>query len=145
VHVTVSKEVQFDAGHRVPDHASKCRNPHGHRYRVVAHVGGVVQVAPGTSEDGMVVDFGVIKALLTDLIHDRWDHGFIVAYTDTVMKQALAAGDDWHVVVEDYVPTAENLAAHCATLLTAPLAERGLTLEAVEVWETPTSCARWDR
>lgn len=27
--IVVSKEIQFDAGHRVPDHASKCQNPQG--------------------------------------------------------------------------------------------------------------------
>lgn len=56
---SVSKDVQFDAGHRVPSHASKCRNPHGHRYRVVAYCVGDVVEDGGSADDGMVVDFGI--------------------------------------------------------------------------------------
>lgn len=28
-----TRRLEFDAGHRVPLHESKCKNPHGHRGR----------------------------------------------------------------------------------------------------------------
>ena len=52
--VRISKEVQFDAGHRVPNHASKCKNPHGHRYRVVVHCAGEIIDDPEHESDGML-------------------------------------------------------------------------------------------
>lgn len=143
----VSKYVEFDAGHRVPSHASKCRNPHGHRYRVVAHVAGPILEPTGASDDGMVVDFGTIKQLLTEHVHDVYDHAFVVWEHDPSMIAALAVGSDqdgteWRVVVVPFVPTAENLAQHTydvlATHMPAPL-----RLHHVDIYETPTSVASY--
>ena len=141
----ISKEVQFDAGHRVPNHKSKCRNPHGHRYRVVVHCVGHIIEEPGASDEGMLIDFSDLKEMMTSLIHDVLDHGFIVYEHDGVMRTSLGAGaQGWKVIVFPYVPTAENLARWCWDELAIPLEMhyRGnLTLECVEVWETPTSMA----
>ena len=30
--ISVTRRLEFDAGHRIPDHRSQCRNLHGHRY-----------------------------------------------------------------------------------------------------------------
>ena len=32
--LTITRKLEFDAGHRIPDHTSQCRNLHGHRYTV---------------------------------------------------------------------------------------------------------------
>jgi 6-pyruvoyltetrahydropterin/6-carboxytetrahydropterin synthase len=147
----VTKEVEFDAGHRVPLHESKCKNPHGHRYKVKAHVSGPLKTAG--SESGMVVDFGRIKQLLTTRVHDKYDHGFIVQDIDETLRAFLLneySGDDgellhadWNVTVVDYPPTAENLAAEIFRDLVEKIAEMGpdVQLEFIEVWETPTSVA----
>ena len=144
---TVSKEVEFDAGHRVPNHASKCRNPHGHRYRVRATAAGDIVAEAGASSEGMVVDFGDLKALLTDLVHDRFDHGFIVHAADRPMRKALAMLDEPKVIVVPYIPTAENLAADIYRTVGPELADRwgatNVRLTLVEVWETPTSLATY--
>lgn len=131
---TLTKEVQFDAGHRVPLHRSKCRHPHGHRYRVVVTCHGLVPT------DGMVVDFGILKTAMMDHIHDRFDHGMILQDTDTELIRFL---DDqgWRVEVMSEAPTAENLAAKCFSILDRKLTEPNLELVSVTVWETPTSSA----
>ena len=72
---TISKEIQFDAGHRVPLHTSKCKNPHGHRYRVVAFLEG--ELITSGPETGMVRDFSHVKQALTEFVHDVFDHGFV--------------------------------------------------------------------
>lgn len=147
----IHREVQFDAGHRVPEHDSKCRNPHGHRYRVVVRVRGPI-VEHG-AEAGMVMDFGRLKALLTELVHDRYDHGFVVASSDQAMLTALYAGSDmdvaasacapWRTVVVPWVPTAENFAQAIFVDVAQRIAEVGRDVEVVQVdvWETPNCCA----
>lgn len=142
----ITKEVEFDAGHRVPGHTSKCRNPHGHRYRVEVMVSGPIIEEPGRPDCGMLVDFGDLKQLLVQLVHDHYDHAFIVWEADTEMRQALE-GHDWKVVVVPYVPTAENIARLVWLALAPVVAARfgdDLQLERVKVWETPTSVA-WYR
>lgn len=137
--VTVSKEVEFDAGHRVPNHESKCRHPHGHRYRVRVTCDGEVNADPLSPEYGMVIDFGVLKQLLTANVHDLWDHAMIVHTHDHELLTALA-GHDWRVVEVPCVPTAENIARMVHDLISGHL-PTGLTITTVEVWETPTSLA----
>ncbi len=143
----ISKEVQFDAGHRVPRHSSKCKNPHGHRYRIVAHCRGWIINDPTSSDDGMLIDFGELKSILTIRVHDVLDHGFIVHKNDFVMLDALQSGRDveeWNVIEFPYVPTAENIARWIWEEIEPVIKEhfRGnLMLDHIECWETPTSCA----
>lgn len=139
--VTVSKEVQFDAGHRVPNHVSKCRHPHGHRYRVRVHCEGPVNTNPDDPEFGMVVDFGIIGEALRH-VHDAWDHTMLVAHTDFELREALA-GHDWAVVVLPFVPTAENLARDIHDRVADELETTDLHVTRVDVWETPTSLATY--
>jgi 6-pyruvoyltetrahydropterin/6-carboxytetrahydropterin synthase len=150
----ISKEVEFDAGHRVPSHGSKCRNPHGHRYRVRVTCEGPIVDDPGAPDDGMLVDFGDLKVLMNERIHDELDHGFICHHADPLLDVLHAAGLDdpnaplgWHVIEFPYIPTAENLARWCWHELVDPIAHRfrdGLRLVEVAVWETPTSVAYYE-
>ena len=144
----ITKEIQFDAGHRVPLHASKCKNPHGHRYRVVVHIrGDLIKSGP---ESGMVKDFSILKQVMMEKIHDVYDHGFIVHNQDHAMLKSLGvyydpefsgytSGYDWKVVVVPFVPTAECLAKEFYQILASD--KRLPNVLQVDVWETPTSCA----
>lgn len=142
----ITKEVQFDAGHRVPNHNSKCRSPHGHRYRVCATIAGDLRSEPGASDEGMVVDFGDLKKVMTEKIHDALDHSFIIHVGDVVMLDALApstTGELFKVVPFPYIPTAENLALWCFEQLREPVRNMHCILCNVTVFETPTSEATY--
>ena len=141
----VSKEIEFDAGHRVPDHEGKCSSPHGHRYRIVLAVQGDLQMEG--SRTGMVLDFGEIKKVLTE-VHDKYDHGFMFYRLDARMRALVDYSMpkwDWKWVSVEFSPTAENLAKdifeYCEERFD-DLALPGTPL-CVEVWETPTSMAMY--
>lgn len=137
---SVTKEVQFDAGHRVPLHDSKCKNPHGHRYRVEITVEGDL-VTTGSST-GMVVDFSHLKALMQTHIHDRYDHSFIAFHFDHVGQALLDADPEFKVVIVNFHPTAENLARDIFLEFDALVYNLWRAkLTKVAVWETPTSVA----
>lgn len=141
---SLQKEVEFDAGHRVPNHGSKCYNPHGHRYRVRVTCSGSVVGEPGAADEGMVVDFGDLKKWMTELVHDKFDHAFVVFSGDRLMREALSQDETWAVVVVDWIPTAENFAHDIFDILHPVVAthwRENMALTRVEVWETPTSCA----
>ena len=141
---SLSKEVEFDTGHRVPDHQSKCRNPHGHRYRLRATCEGDVVNENGAADNGMLVDFSDLKGWMTEFVHDVYDHAFVVYGGDTSMRMALLSDPDWKVVVVPFTPTAENLARSIFDTLASIIEThwRGnLRLSKIELWETPTSVA----
>jgi len=141
----VTRQVEFDAGHRVPNHESKCRNPHGHRYKVVATVTGRLVDRSGASDEGMVLDFGVLSELLQFHVHDKYDHGFIVYENDDVMQRLFWDADDqnWKVIHVDWIPTAENMARAIFEDLypeVVKMTDDGrVLLTGIEVWETPKS------
>jgi 6-pyruvoyltetrahydropterin/6-carboxytetrahydropterin synthase len=138
----VTRAIELDAGHRVPLHHSKCRNPHGHRYKIEAGVSGPLVTTPH-SDHGMVVDFGALKELMVEQIHERWDHAFLVWEQDRELRACLE-GHDWRVVILELVPTAENLAFLVFHDL-RPWVEKAwdgrVKLEMIRVWETPSCTA----
>ena len=144
---SIRRWVETDTGHRVPNHKSKCRHLHGHRYRWEAEIEGDVVTDPGVSDEGMLMDFGDISAILTREIHDVVDHAFVVYSGDGDAIQALQVmGSTHRTVVVDFIPTAENL-ARWAFQKIEPLIQSSygnkLRLVAMHVRETPKSWASW--
>jgi 6-pyruvoyltetrahydropterin/6-carboxytetrahydropterin synthase len=140
----ISKEIEFDAGHRVPSHDGKCRSPHGHRYKVRVFVTGEVIDEEGNPEDGMIKDFGFLKTLLTEYVHDPLDHAFIYHCDDRIMCSWFGEKKQFKSVKFPYVPTAENIARWCYEELKPHMKEVGARLTEICVWETPTSMAVYD-
>lgn len=144
IHVT--RRIEFDAGHRIPDHKSKCRNVHGHRYALEATVAGSPIRRAGASDNGMVLDFGDLKEIMQREIGDPWDHGFLVFERDAPLLTLLhALGANHNTVVLPFVPTVENLVEHAFIKLSKALdggAEVGWRLlQHVRLYETPNCWA----
>jgi len=142
--VIITRRLEFDAGHRIPDHRSLCRHLHGHRYAIEVTVSGDITRMDGDPRNGMVVDFSEIKTLIKQLVVDRWDHAFLAYQGDTAIIAFLDTLPDHRTVVLDVVPTAENLAQKAFDLLDAPvgaLANKALRLENVRIYETPNCWA----
>ena len=108
--LTITRKLEFDAGHRIPDHKSQCRNLHGHRYTLEITLTGAVIDVEGSSDNGMIMDFSDIKSLAKEHLVDVWDHAFIVYERDDAVREFLATLPGHKTVVIDRIPTVENLA-----------------------------------
>ncbi|MDR2030727.1 MAG: 6-carboxytetrahydropterin synthase [Azoarcus sp.] len=140
----ITCRLEFDAGHRIPDHASQCRHLHGHRYVIEVSLGGGIIDAPGSAFNGMVMDFGEVKRIAREEIVERWDHAFLAWRGDTRVVEFLATLPGHKTVLFDAVPTAENLAAEAFRLLDAAYRDsygNALRLERVRLFETPNCWA----
>lgn len=141
--IEITRKVEFDAGHRIPDHASKCRNAHGHRYVLEATVRGKVKMLPGASDNGMVQDFGDLKAIMNRAVADHWDHAFLVYACDKEMISALAfLGSEHKTIMFDKVPTVENLVVIASSAIMEELPD-DIELWHVRLYETPNCWADW--
>ena len=143
----IRRYVETDTGHRVPNHKSKCRHLHGHRYRFEAEIEGDVVSVEGVSDEGMLMDFSDVSKILTEKVHDVVEHAFVVYQGD---KQALSAlelmNDDHRTVIVDFIPTAENLAKWAFEQVEPHIQSvygNTLRLVAMHVRETPKSTASW--
>ena len=142
MHITT--RLEFDAGHRIPSHKSQCRNLHGHRYAIEITLSGDIIEQPGSSDEGMVMDFSDVKAIARSAVVDVWDHAFIVYRGDTAVRDFLDSLPNHRTVVMDSVPTAENLAAEAFRILKDRYQDvygNHLRLERVRLYETPNSWA----
>jgi len=149
--IKVSKEIEFDMGHRIPNHKSKCSHPHGHRYKVVAVVSGPLHDTEDTNQ-GMVIDFGDLKKILMEKIHDVYDHGFMVHDQDPLGYHLTNfESEDFQGIMNchyvNFIPTAENLAHHFFGIVDVELVviDWPLRLIELQVHETPTSVATCTR
>ncbi|MET0268018.1 MAG: 6-carboxytetrahydropterin synthase QueD [Duganella sp.] len=142
--LTITRKLEFDAGHRIPDHKSQCRNLHGHRYTLEITLTGEIITAEGNSDNGMIMDFSDIKSLAKEHLVDVWDHAFIVYEQDTAVREFLASLPGHKTVVIDRIPTVENLAHVAFGILKAAYIDRfgtGLRLHKLVLHETPNCWA----
>ena len=140
----ITRRLEFDSGHRIPNHRSLCRHLHGHRYALEVTLSGDVVATRGDAREGMVLDFSEVKEIATRVIVDVWDHAFLAWRDDHVVLDFLATLPDHRTVVFAAPPTAEHLAQAAFDLL-APAYRREygaqLTLERVRLYETPNCWA----
>jgi 6-pyruvoyltetrahydropterin/6-carboxytetrahydropterin synthase len=140
--LTITRKLEFDAGHRIPDHNSQCRNLHGHRYALHITLSGAVVERDGQPDNGMIMDFSDIKAIARKHLVDLWDHAFLVYDKDAVVRQFLDSLPDHKTVVLDRVPTVENLAQIAFDTLTSVFQrETKLVLTKITLFETPNCWA----
>ena len=142
--LTITRKLEFDAGHRIPDHNSQCRNLHGHRYTLEITLTGQVVDHDGQADNGMIMDFSDVKALAKDNLVDLWDHAFLVYEKDTKVMEFLESLPNHKTVVLNRVPTVENLAKIAFDILKTVYQDRystGLSLSKIKLFETPNCWA----
>ena len=142
--ISITRRLEFDSGHRIPNHDGQCRHLHGHRYAIEVTLTGEVADHPGKADDGMVLDFGDIKKLANELIVNKWDHAFLVAKEDESLVNFLASIPDHKTVILDVIPTVENLAQTAFSIL-EPVFKNNfsgrLNLNRLRLYETPNCWA----
>ena len=141
----ITKQIEIDLGHRVPNHKSKCKNIHGHRYRIEVGVDDKVIQSVGASDEGMVIDFGDLKEIMMEEIDAKFDHGFVVYEKDEFINIfSSLSNKGMKMLFKDFIPTAENLARHWYDLIKLKLKEKDIKIAHVKVWETPSSTALYN-
>ncbi len=81
------RKIEIDAGHRIPDHNSKCKNLHGHRYTIELHVTGPLII--GGPEKGMVKDFSLLKKCMMNVVDKTCDHGLMLSIKDPLLQNSI--------------------------------------------------------
>lgn len=140
----ITRRLEFDAGHRIPNHNSQCKHLHGHRYAIEITLSGQIITAEGRSEQGMVMDFSDVKRIAKEKLVDLWDHAFLVYRGDKAVGDFLATLPEHKTVTLDVVPTAENLAQTAFDILDPAYQDiygNHLRLEQVRLFETPNNWA----
>jgi 6-pyruvoyltetrahydropterin/6-carboxytetrahydropterin synthase len=133
---SVTRRLEFDAGHRVWGHEGKCNHIHGHRY--------VVEITVETrrlDDLGRVVDFGEVKRRVGEWVDANWDHNLLLNSADPYVEAGLHtyAESRQPFVFTNKNPTAEVIAEYLFSVTESILAE--FTVKRVRVYETPNCWA----
>lgn len=142
--IEITRRLEFDAGHRIPNHGGQCRHLHGHRYRLEVTVSGDVISTPGAENEGMLIDFGLIKKIANEFIVEPWDHAFIAYKGDENLTTFLSSIPEHKTVLLDKIPTVENLAQHIFNVLSPEISKQyknRLQLTKIRMYETPNCWA----
>ena len=140
--ITCTRRLEWDAMHRIPRHESRCAAFHGHRYAAE-----LTCYAHDLDDRGRVIDFGVIKERVGGWIDHHWDHTALLMRGDPDPAiPLLVASNEVNgrpVYWFEAPPTAETLASELAHIATGLLADTGVRLVRVRLWETPNGSAEW--
>ena len=128
----VSREIDFCYGHRLLNHAGKCRHLHGHTARAV-----ITLQSATLDACGMVLDFAEIKRVIGGWIDEHLDHRMILQSSDPLVPLLQQQGEPLFVIEEH--PTAENL----AKLIYEFTISRGFPIVECQLWESQQSWATY--
>lgn len=132
-------EHHFDSAHFLANYNGKCKNIHGHRWKLEVEIQSETLVGGGQL-DGMVTDFCDLKTAVKAMV-DYYDHALIIE-KDTMRQETLNCliQDGFQVMQVDFRPTAENFSAFFFRCMK----EKGYKVKRVTVYETPTNSAAYE-
>ena len=141
--IRITKQFSFETGHALYGYDGKCKNVHGHSYKLSVTVIGKPIVDRSNVKFGMVIDFTDLKKIVKEEIVDQFDHATVFNETTPhieLAKELKTRGH--HVILVDYQPTSENMVIDFAQRIKNRLPE-GIALFSLKLQETDSSFAEW--
>lgn len=129
----ISKEFKWEMGHRLPFHSGKCKNIHGHTYKMR------VEIEGDLDSNGMVMDYYDVSSVISPLI-DELDHSFIVKDDDSEVIEFLNKLNSKKVVVP-FETTAENITLYMLQKIKEKITSDRIKKIKVRVYETEKTYA----
>ena len=139
----VTKEFEFAASHFLTKYHGKCERLHGHNYTLQVSVKGPM------GQNGMVVDFVLLKQLVKDVVLTQIDHHHLNDILDNPTTEHLAA---W--ICQQLSPLSQKLLTYAdhgnfpkeirdlqegSQAAQIELNDQKICLHKITLWETKTS------
>ncbi|MBB1149048.1 6-carboxytetrahydropterin synthase [Myroides sp. NP-2] len=141
--IRITKQFTFETGHALYGYDGKCRNVHGHSYKLAVTVIGTPITDSSHVKFGMVIDFSDLKKIVKEEIVDIFDHATVFNQNTPHIELAQELKDrGHHVILVDYQPTSENMVIDFAQKIKNRLPEN-LALYSLRLQETDSSYAEW--
>lgn len=141
--IRITKQFSFETGHALYGYDGKCRNVHGHSYKLSVTVIGSPITDPNDVKLGMVIDFGDLKKIVKEDIVDVFDHATVFNQNTPHKELAKELSDrGHHVILVDYQPTSENMVIDFSAKIQKRLPNH-IRLHALKLQETESSYAEW--
>lgn len=141
--IRITKQFSFETGHALYGYDGKCKNVHGHSYKLSVTVIGQPISDISNVKFGMVIDFSDLKKIVKEEIVDVFDHATVFnKNTPHVELAAELKNRGHHVILVNYQPTSENMVTDFAQKIKNRLPGT-IKLHSLKLQETDTSFAEW--
>ena len=87
--IRITKQFSFETGHALYGYDGKCKNVHGHSYKLSVTVIGQPITDRNNVKFGMVIDFSDLKKIVKEEIVDVFDHVTVFNQTTPHLELAL--------------------------------------------------------
>lgn len=141
--IRITKIFSFETGHALYGYDGKCRNVHGHSYKLSVTVVGKPIVDSNNVKFGMVIDFSDLKKIVKEEIVDIFDHATVFNKNTPHVELAKEMSDRDHcVLLVDYQPTSEMMVIDFSEKIKNRLPQN-IQLFSLKLQETDSSYAEW--
>ncbi len=141
--IRITKQFSFETGHALYGYDGKCKNVHGHSYKLSVTVIGEPISDSNNVKFGMVIDFSDLKKIVREEIVDLFDHATVFNQNTPHVELANELKNrGHHVILVDYQPTSENMVIDFAKKIKDRLPQ-SIELHSLKLQETESSFAEW--
>ncbi|HTO36062.1 MAG TPA: 6-carboxytetrahydropterin synthase [Flavobacterium sp.] len=141
--IRITKQFNFETGHALYGYDGKCKNVHGHSYKLFVTVIGTPNSDISHVKYGMVIDFSDLKKIVKEEIVDKFDHATVFNQNTPHIELASELQQrGHHVILVDYQPTSENMVIDFSKKIQNRL-PKTVKLHSLRLQETETSYAEW--
>lgn len=141
--IRITKQFSFETGHALYGYDGKCKNVHGHSYKLSVTVIGTPILDKSNVKFGMVIDFSDLKKIVREEIVDLFDHATVFNKNTPHVELAKELSNrGHHVILVDYQPTSENMVIDFAKKISDRL-PNDIQLHSLKLQETESSFAEW--
>ena len=141
--IRITKLFSFETGHALYGYDGKCKNVHGHSYKLSVTVFGKPISDNTNVKFGMVIDFTDLKKIVKEEIVNVFDHATVFNKNTPHVELAKELQDRGHnVLLVDYQPTSEMMVIDFAKKIKNRL-PKNIQLHSLKLQETDSSYAEW--
>jgi len=141
--IRITKQFSFETGHALYGYDGKCKNVHGHSYKLFVTVIGSPIEDQNNVKYGMVIDFTDLKKIVMEEVVDVFDHATVFNKNTPHIELAKELKDrGHHVILVDYQPTSEKMVIDFKQKIKSRLPEN-IELFSLRLQETDSSYAEW--
>lgn len=141
--IRITKQFSFETGHALYGYDGKCRNVHGHSYKLSVTVIGTPISNMDNVKFGMVIDFSDLKKIVKEEIVDVFDHATVFNKNTPHVELAQELSNRGHnVLLVDYQPTSEMMVLDFSEKIGNRL-PKSISLHSLRLQETDSSYAEW--
>ena len=141
--IRITKKFTFEAAHALYGYDGKCKNIHGHSYKLFVTIIGNPIKDSNNVKFGMIIDFSDLKKIVKSEVVEEFDHSVIFNKNSPHKELAEDLIKNGHkVILANYQPTIEEMIIDFADRISAKLPPE-IKLYSLKLEETETSYSEW--